>query len=98
MIPHDNDLAPNDRTYLAWTRTSLSLIAFGFLLEKFDLLARYFAVGMPQGKLPQNASHSRKAGIILVALGLLVMLLSTGTLRHHQTPTQEQQGRNLCHP
>lgn len=77
MIPHYNDLAANERTYLAWMRTSLALIAFGFLLEKFDLLVRYFAIGMAQGKLPQNTTHGREAGIILAALGLAIMLIST---------------------
>lgn len=77
MIPRYNDLAANERTYLAWMRTSLALIAFGFLLEKFDLLVRHFAAGMTEGKLPQIPTHGREAGIILAALGLLIMLVST---------------------
>jgi putative membrane protein len=80
MIPRYNDLAANERTYLAWMRTALALIAFGFLLERFDLLLRYFAKSMSEGKIPLTPSGSllgREAGIILAALGLLIMLIST---------------------
>ncbi|MEI6080953.1 MAG: DUF202 domain-containing protein [Verrucomicrobiota bacterium] len=80
MIPHYNDLAANERTYLAWMRTALALIAFGFLLERFDLLVRYFAKSMSGGNIlltPPGSLIGREAGIILAALGLLLMLIST---------------------
>jgi putative membrane protein len=80
MIPHYNDLAANERTYLAWMRTALALIAFGFLLERFDLLVRYFAKSMSGGNIlltPPGSLIGREAGIILTALGLLLMLIST---------------------
>lgn len=78
MIPHYNDLAANERTYLAWMRTALALIAFGFLLERFDLLVRYFARSINEELIPPGSAFGREAGIILTALGLLIMLLSTG--------------------
>ncbi|MCE9587217.1 MAG: DUF202 domain-containing protein [Verrucomicrobia bacterium] len=80
MIPRYNDLAANERTYLAWMRTALALIAFGFLLERFDLLVRYFAKSMSEGKIsliPTSRLLGCEAGIILSALGLLIMLIST---------------------
>ena len=77
MITRYNDLAANERTYLAWMRTALALIAFGFLLERFDMLVRYFAKGISDGKMTMNLPHGREAGLILSALGLLIMLLST---------------------
>ena len=43
MIKQFNDLAANERTYLAWLRTALALIAFGFVLERFDLFLELFA-------------------------------------------------------
>ena len=80
MIPRYNDLAANERTYLAWMRTALALIAFGFLLERFDLLFHYFAKSMSGGNIlltPPGSLIGREAGIILTALGLLLMLIST---------------------
>ena len=37
VIPHFTDHAANERTYLAWVRTAISVMAFGFLLERFDI-------------------------------------------------------------
>ena len=77
MIPRYNDLAANERTYLAWMRTSLALIAFGFLLERFDLMIRAFAKSMLEGRIQIPSTHGREAGITLVGAGLIIMLLST---------------------
>jgi putative membrane protein len=77
MITRYTDLAANERTYLAWMRTALALIAFGFLLERFDLLVRYFAKSMVQEKIPDISPLGREAGIILALLGLIIMVIST---------------------
>jgi putative membrane protein len=77
MISRYTDLAANERTYLAWMRTALALIAFGFLLERFDLLVRYFAKSMVQEKLPAISPLGREAGIILALLGLVIMVISS---------------------
>ncbi len=37
MIENFTDHAANERTFLAWVRTSIAVMAFGFLVEKFDL-------------------------------------------------------------
>ncbi len=37
MIEHYTDHAANERTFLAWVRTAIAVMAFGFLVEKFDL-------------------------------------------------------------
>lgn len=42
MIKRFTDHAANERTYLAWIRTAIALIAFGFLIEKFELFFRIF--------------------------------------------------------
>jgi putative membrane protein len=92
MIPRYSDLAANERTYLAWMRTALALIAFGFLLERFDLLMRCFAKSVGGGVIPNTpardlqlqqeiasmtASFGREAGILLAIVGLVILVLST---------------------
>ena len=77
MINRYNDHAANDRTDLAWLRTSLALGAFGFVLERFDLFLQTFAKTFNGNKLPALPPVGREAGMILVALGLLTMVLST---------------------
>ena len=39
MIRGYSDHAANERTFLAWLRTSIAVIAFGFVIEKFNLFA-----------------------------------------------------------
>jgi putative membrane protein len=78
MIPRYNDLAANERTYLAWMRTALAMIAFGFLLERFDLILKTFAISLGKVDLLQHLSPVGKiAGIILVIIGLMTLILST---------------------
>ncbi len=38
MIKSYTDHAANERTFLAWLRTGVAVIAFGFLIDRFDLL------------------------------------------------------------
>jgi putative membrane protein len=93
MIPRYNDLAANERTYLAWIRTSLALIAFGFVLERFDLILRTFVKTMHEGQIQIPSSTGREAGITLVVVGLVIMLSSTArfitTTRRIQSETTE---------
>ena len=37
MIGGYSDHAANERTFLAWVRTGIAVIAFGFVIEKFNL-------------------------------------------------------------
>ncbi|MDA8432136.1 MAG: DUF202 domain-containing protein [Nitrospiraceae bacterium] len=78
----------NERTFLAWIRTSIGIMAFGFVVEKFALFlkqAAYYlgSTGMratipPHGAAPGPPSpgYSSVLGIILVALGALMALLA----------------------
>ena len=37
MIKNFADHAANERTFLAWVRTAIAVMAFEFIVEKFDL-------------------------------------------------------------
>jgi putative membrane protein len=78
MIQKFTDLSANERTYLAWLRTALALIAFGFMLERFDLFLQMFAKTVGAEKLSHTGPIGRDAGVGMVAMGMLVILLSTG--------------------
>jgi len=73
----------NERTFLAWIRTSLGIMAFGFVVERFALFMRqisYFigkSVGHPgiAGALP-SPGYSSFFGIFLVGLGALMAFFS----------------------
>lgn len=82
MIKRYNDHAANERTYLAWLRTGLAVIAFGFLIERFDLLLHN--LNKVIGRLdPEHISSSgRDLGLTLVAIGLIVMAVATFRFLH----------------
>jgi putative membrane protein len=43
MIGGYSDHAANERTFLAWVRTGIAVIAFGFVIEKFNLFLQTIA-------------------------------------------------------
>jgi uncharacterized membrane protein YidH (DUF202 family) len=66
-----------ERTLAVWTRTALGLMIFGIAVDRFGLLLRHppWHVGQLGELLPNPLSTL--GGVILVALGV-VMLLATG--------------------
>jgi putative membrane protein len=69
-----------ERTLLAWIRTGLALMGFGFVVARFGLFLREIAA---VGRGSQNSSYGWSLGIGtgLVILGIMVTLLAA---RQHQ--------------
>ena len=63
-----------ERTLLAWNRTSLSLMAFGFVIERFGL---FVSILLPQHNVPMQRGISFWTGLAFVLLGVFVALFST---------------------
>src|ERR1700722_10338669 len=77
----------NERTFLAWVRTSIGIMAFGFVVEKFGLFIKQMAYFLNRSQLSDNIpvtstisptaqSYSSIFGISLVTLGALLCLLA----------------------
>lgn len=64
-----------ERTFLAWIRTGLALMGFGFVVARFGLFLR--EVAAMQGGPPPPAGVSRWFGIGLIGLGVLLTAAST---------------------
>jgi putative membrane protein len=77
MIKRYNDHAANERTFLAWVRTAIAVMAFGFVIERFDL---FLQVAAPQLALKQVAPHGQMfanlAGLAFIAIGVMMIALS----------------------
>jgi putative membrane protein len=68
-----------ERTFLAWIRTSLALMGFGFLIARFALLLRE-TEGLTMATRPRRSSLSPWLGFAMVCFGVVVCL--TALARH----------------
>jgi len=74
MIERYSDHAANERTFLAWVRTAIAIMAFGFLVQKFDLFLRIASQSLAAGSLPADSQIvGNIAGLLLIGLGGVVM-------------------------
>jgi putative membrane protein len=78
MIERYGDHAANERTFLAWVRTAIAIMAFGFLVEKFDLFLRIASESLAARKpLPAGGQIvGNVAGLLLILLGGAMMVLA----------------------
>jgi putative membrane protein len=77
MIQHYSDHAANERTFLAWIRTAIAVMAFGFLVERFDLFLQIAGVTLAKRALtPTGQLVGNVAGLILIALGAITIVLA----------------------
>lgn len=65
----------NERTFLAWIRTSISIMAFGFVVEKFSLFVKQMAYYLGKEIMPPRG-YTSVIGILLVALGVAMGVLA----------------------
>jgi len=78
MIRNFSDHAANERTYLAWVRTAIAVMAFGFLVERFDLILRLTPAAYAiHGVSPHGLRIGALAGLVLMAVGLAIVAVAT---------------------
>ncbi|MGO8801293.1 MAG: YidH family protein [Roseiarcus sp.] len=92
MIQRYSDHAANERTFLAWVRTAIATMAFGFLIERFDLFIRFASAelagaGAAGGRaIAQNRNVANFAGVAFVLLGMAMIIIAA--LRFFRTARQ----------
>jgi uncharacterized membrane protein YidH (DUF202 family) len=69
-----SDHLANERTFLAWVRTSLGIMAFGFAVVKFTIFVRQISIALQ--KPIQGHGYSNEMGIFLVAFGAFLNLFA----------------------
>lgn len=83
MIGGYTDHAANERTFLAWVRTGIAVIAFGFVIEKFNvfmLTIANAAIGDTghRAELARLSGHfGRYDGLALIFGGVALVVLAT---------------------
>ncbi|MBV9718873.1 MAG: DUF202 domain-containing protein [Candidatus Eremiobacteraeota bacterium] len=83
------DTLANERTYLAYIRTALAFIAFGFVIARFSLFAREFSAIVHSSN--PEPSLSAAFGTGMAAFGIVVALL--GAWRYARTDRGLREGR-----
>jgi putative membrane protein len=82
MIEKCSDHAANERTFLAWVRTGIATIAFGFVVEKFNLFVRTIAEANTSNGATQlhleriSGAFSHYDGLVLIVIGMAIIVLS----------------------
>jgi putative membrane protein len=82
-----------ERTFLAWVRTSVSLMGFGFVIARFALWTREFGVAgrlSPQARL----GFSAWLGFAMVIVGVFVAALAAARHRAYV----DALGRGVTNP
>jgi putative membrane protein len=71
MIKRYSDHAANERTFLAWVRTAIAVMAFGFLIERFDLFLRFAAPNLANSPpIAHREGFANLAGMTFLVLGI----------------------------
>ena len=77
MIRSYSDHAANERTFLAWVRTAIAVMAFGFLVERFDLFLDIAAPSLAGRVLSVPGQRfGNVAGLALIILGTAMVAVA----------------------
>jgi putative membrane protein len=83
MIQGYADHAANERTFLAWVRTGIAVIAFGFVIEKFNLFlfSLLDLTSLDPLRRSQLERLSRPStpyqGPALIVVGIVILVVAT---------------------
>jgi putative membrane protein len=74
--PNASDYLAAERTFLAWIRTGLALMGFGFVVARFGLFLEQLRIVDPALQGRANGGNSVWFGTALIATGVLVDIFS----------------------
>ncbi|MBD0309632.1 MAG: DUF202 domain-containing protein [Microcoleus sp. T1-bin1] len=90
-IDRQREHQANERTFLAWLRTSIALIGFGFAIARFGLFLREMQISLSNQDIPTHSFiSSQTLGIGLVIVGIIIIVLAVW--RYNQVFWQIEQG------
>lgn len=77
QIDRQREHQANERTFLAWLRTSIALIGFGFAIARFGIFIQQLEISlMHRESSNQFWINSENLGGILVIFGIIVIALA----------------------
>ena len=76
-----SDHLANERTFLAWIRTSISVTGLGFVVARFSVWLRELAVRFGGPVRPAQTGLSLPLGVSMMGLGGILALIAAGRYR-----------------
>jgi len=87
MIDRYRDHAANERTYLAWVRTGITVMVLGFIVEKFELfLATLQGLLADKVHAVATAKGPELVSMALVSFGVLI--IAAGAVRFFRVKSE----------
>jgi putative membrane protein len=83
------DHLANERTFLAWVRTSVAIVVFGFAIGRFAIAMRQLTAF--QGHVSRTTGLSVWMGMIAILAGVVMMI--AGLTRYRKTRAQLDEGK-----
>ena len=75
MIKRYTEHAANERTFLAWVRTAIAVMAFGFLVERFDFFMS--AAHASAAQMPARAQlFADSVALAFIVLGIAMIVVA----------------------
>ena len=81
----------NERTFLAWIRTSVAVVSLGFVLARFSVWLREFAIQRAPQLPVQRAGISLPIGVGMMVFGGLLSVLAAW--RYHVVNRDIERGK-----
>lgn len=91
QVDRQREHQANERTFLAWLRTSVALIGFGFAIARFGIFLRQLQMAVTKQETAMHpVFNSENLGVSLVIFGIVVIALAAW--RYNQVFWQIEQG------
>lgn len=87
-IDRSREHLANERTFLAWIRTSIALMGFGFVIVKFTIFLKQIAFLVDKAAIPSQG-YSGLVGVIMVAVGVVVAAFAFSQYKINNKHLQE---------
>ncbi|MDQ1149548.1 YidH family protein [Sphingobacterium zeae] len=86
-----NDHLANERTFLAWIRTSLGIMGFGFVVVKFSLFIRQIELILKKDVVVGSQhEYSGVVGVSIVVIGALTVIVAFFKYRKTNKQIEEE--------
>lgn len=95
MIARYTDHAANERTFLAWVRTALAMVAIGCMLAKFNIFLRLIG-SEHHGAAPLLPGSSAWIGVATICAGLALLPASWWRFRKVRAALCAEEPRDIA--